>query len=192
MVVPADPGGPDATKACPDCAEIILGAARVCRFCGYRFDVGLSAPEAARAVSRRDKSPFAAAVMSFLVPGLGQAYLSEWSRGAAFFGSFWTMLVAAIYTDTIGLAWLIGLIAAVDAYRGAVEVKEAAAPRAVTGRVWLLVAVSAGLSIAGMVNYEEPSNGGGQSMREFRFDNYDRCISTGLSELECGRIYLDY
>jgi hypothetical protein len=80
----------------------------------------------------------------------------------------------------------------VDAYRGAVEVKEAAAPRAVTGRVWLLVAVSAGLSIAGMVNYEEPSNGGGQSMREFRFDNYDRCISTGLSELECGRIYLDY
>lgn len=34
--------------------------------------------------------------------------------------------------------------------------------------------------------------GDGQSMRDFRLDNYDRCISTGLSDLECGRIYLDY
>lgn len=26
------------TKVCPDCAEMVKGAARVCRFCGYRFD----------------------------------------------------------------------------------------------------------------------------------------------------------
>ncbi|MYL98601.1 hypothetical protein GR702_12580 [Novosphingobium sp. FGD1] len=25
-------------KVCPDCAEIIKGAAKVCRYCGYRFD----------------------------------------------------------------------------------------------------------------------------------------------------------
>jgi uncharacterized protein UPF0547 len=32
---------PDAgdQKICPDCAEPVRAAARVCRFCGYRFDV---------------------------------------------------------------------------------------------------------------------------------------------------------
>ena len=27
-----------AMKACPDCAELVLEAARKCRYCGYRFD----------------------------------------------------------------------------------------------------------------------------------------------------------
>lgn len=29
---------PQPTKTCPDCAETVLAAARVCKHCGYRFD----------------------------------------------------------------------------------------------------------------------------------------------------------
>ena len=32
------PYGDEQTKICPDCAETILAAARVCKHCGYRFD----------------------------------------------------------------------------------------------------------------------------------------------------------
>jgi hypothetical protein len=49
------PGGQDeepaatqderAMKPCPDCAELVLEAARKCRYCGYRFDRPSQAPQ---------------------------------------------------------------------------------------------------------------------------------------------------
>lgn len=32
------------SKTCPDCAETVKGAAKVCRFCGHRFDANRQSP----------------------------------------------------------------------------------------------------------------------------------------------------
>jgi hypothetical protein len=46
--------GPEATKICPDCAETVLAAARVCRYCGHRFEPAASqSPSAAVRGGRR-------------------------------------------------------------------------------------------------------------------------------------------
>ena len=36
--------GSEPTKRCPDCAETIKAAAKVCRFCGYRAEPGSDGP----------------------------------------------------------------------------------------------------------------------------------------------------
>jgi hypothetical protein len=43
-----EPTGPEPTKRCPDCAEEVLAAARVCKHCGYRFPAPQSAEYAQR------------------------------------------------------------------------------------------------------------------------------------------------
>jgi hypothetical protein len=44
--VPADDEPDVATKVCPECAETVLAAANVCRFCGHRFADEQAATEA--------------------------------------------------------------------------------------------------------------------------------------------------
>jgi hypothetical protein len=54
------------TKPCPDCAEQVLSAARVCRYCGYRFDRGA-----------RGRSSLAADVLSSLRKDTREASLDD-------------------------------------------------------------------------------------------------------------------
>lgn len=66
--------GEDGTKMCPECAEKVQGAARVCRFCGFRFDQRPGATLTSRAVPR-DSPPLAAtsgvAIAAFICSLLG-------------------------------------------------------------------------------------------------------------------------
>lgn len=73
----------ESSKTCPECAETVQGAARVCRFCGYRFD-GETArpaddsstdpkpgPSAARRLPRRRTAVLVALGVVVLLAGAG-------------------------------------------------------------------------------------------------------------------------
>src|SRR5690606_27892465 len=79
-------------RPCPDCAELIMAAARVCRFCGADLKRAARkgrAPSGRRLAARagapvRGKDPALAAVLSFLLVGLGQFYCDDAGRALMF------------------------------------------------------------------------------------------------------------
>jgi len=117
---PADPSAAVSdTKYCTDCGAEISREAEICPECGVR--------QGATATGSSDeKESGVSAVLSFLVPGLGQLYNGQVSRGAVVFVGWmvWEFVAFVITTLTLGIFFLIWVpvelfvhvVAAYDAY----------------------------------------------------------------------------
>lgn len=153
-----------AAKTCPDCAEQVQVAAKVCRFCGYRFDTGRSAQSTAAGVRTRPapatppralKSPGGGAALGILIAGLGHFYVGEVARGLAILAS---LVMAAVGVALLGaeatpVALAFVALSARDAYKGAQRLNDQGWPaRPVSGLLWGALGLGATILIVGMIH----------------------------------------
>ncbi len=115
---------PPATRQCPYCAETIKAAARVCRYCGRDLVTGQTAAPVpiiqqaqpqivVQAPPQQGWNPGIAAVLSFIIPGMGQIYKAQIGRGVLVF-----LMTAAGYALFVVPGIIMHLIAIVDASQG--------------------------------------------------------------------------
>ena len=95
-------------KRCPYCREMILINAVKCRHCGELLD-----DELARERRPREWNPVIAAVLSFLIPGLGQVY-----KGQVFAGLVWLCLVYLSYAACCFPGIVLHIVCLFDAASG--------------------------------------------------------------------------
>jgi TM2 domain-containing membrane protein YozV len=84
---------PPREKRCPYCREYVLARAVQCKHCGEILDEELAESRSRRREPARRWNPGVAAVLSFLIPGLGQMY-----KGQVLSGLLWFLVMAALYT----------------------------------------------------------------------------------------------
>ena len=106
------------TKYCTDCGAEISRDAEICPECGVRQETPSGSSE--------EKESGVSAVLSFLLPGVGQLYNGQVSRGAIVFVGWmvWQFLAFVLTTLTLGIFFLVWapvelfvhVVAAYDAY----------------------------------------------------------------------------
>ena len=102
----------DETKFCSNCGEEIDAKAEICPNCGVR----------AKAATNGIKNPGLAAVLSFLVMGLGQIYNGEIGKGLLFIVLYAISIVLCFVLVgfiTTPILWIYGIY---DAHKTAKEI----------------------------------------------------------------------
>ncbi|VTS01251.1 Uncharacterized protein OS=Zunongwangia profunda (strain DSM 18752 / CCTCC AB 206139 / SM-A87) GN=ZPR_1391 PE=4 SV=1 [Gemmata massiliana] len=105
------------TRPCPYCWEVISARALKCRFCGEFVDEELARER------QRAWNPGIAAILSFIIPGLGQVYKSQVLGGLVWFfvidcvyaGSFVGMYVCCMGLLTLPVAVILHVVCIFDA-----------------------------------------------------------------------------
>ena len=110
---------------CSGCGAKNEGGARFCLNCGAALGAAAAGPaqtgsamrgagpvQTGGSVTRSEKSPVVATVLSIFIVGLGQFYNNDWKKGLAMLGG--AILLAV---PTAGVAWLgIAIWSAIDAH----------------------------------------------------------------------------
>ena len=110
---------------CSACGAKNEGGARFCLNCGAALGAAAAGPaqtgsamrgavpvQTGGSVTRSEKSPVVATVLSIFIVGLGQFYNNDWKKGLAMLGG--AILLAV---PTAGVAWLgIAIWSAIDAH----------------------------------------------------------------------------
>jgi hypothetical protein len=113
------------------------------------------------------KSPAGAAVLSFLIAGLGHLYLREFGRGILILISALTVSAGFLLLgdEATWLTLPVLAFSARDAYVGAKAINDGHAPRQVSGPLWAVLGLAVTFLIVGAIVYDESTDfttGGGR------------------------------